>query len=99
MQNILLSIDQLLEDRQYVRYFLASNTNSNYEADFEYVNDSISENVCLSVIRSITDPILRVIMTALLFLLLFWFVVLTILASKYFIRIGFVKIRDREAHA
>ena len=82
-----------------MRNFLASNTNSNYEADFEYVNDSITENVCLSVIRSTTDPILRVIMTALLFLSLFWFVVLIILASKYFIRIGFAKNRDRETNA
>ena len=70
MQNMLLSISQLPEDRQNVRKFLASNTNSNSEADFEYINNSISKtmkNVFLSVISSIADPILSGIMTVLLF--------------------------------
>ena len=83
VQNMLLSLSQLQEDHQYVRKFLASNTDSNSEADFEYINNSITKimkNVFLSVISSITDPILSGIITVLLFLSLFWSVVLTILA-------------------
>ena len=72
VQNMLLSISQLQEDRQYVSKFLVSNTDSNSEADFEYINNSkgmtkTMKNVFLSVISSITDPILSGIMTGLLF--------------------------------
>ena len=35
---MLLSLSQLQEDRQHVHKFLASNTDSNSEADFEYIN-------------------------------------------------------------
>ena len=101
VQNILLSINQLQEDRQYMRKFLASITDSNSEADFEYINNSITKtmkNVFLSVISSTTDPILSGIMTVLLFLSLFWSVVLTILAFKYFIVIGIAKIRVGKTH-
>ena len=69
VQNMLLSLSQLQEDRQYVRKFLASNTDSNSEADFEYIDNSITKtmkNVFLSVISSITDPILSGIITVLL---------------------------------
>ena len=68
---MLLAISQLQE---CVRKFLASNTDSNYEADFEYINNSITKitkNVFLSVTSSIIDPILNGIMTVLLFLSLF----------------------------
>ena len=102
VQNMLLSLSQLQEDRQYVRKFLASNTNSNSEADFEYIDNSITKtmkNVFLSVISSITDPILSGIITVLLFLSLFWSVVLTILALKYSIPLGIAKIRDGKTHA
>ena len=101
VQNMLLLISQLQEDRQYVRKFLASNTDSNSEADFEYINDSIiktMKNVFLSIISSITDPILSGIMTIFALLFLFWSVVLTILAFKYFIPIGITKIRDGKTH-
>ena len=102
VQNMLLSLSQLQEDRQYVRKFLASNTDSNSEADFEYIDNSITKtmkNVFLSVISSITDPILSGIITVLPFLSLFWSVVLTILAFKYFIPIRIAKIRDGKTHA
>ena len=98
---MLLSISQLEEDRQYVRKFLASNTDSYSEADFEYINNSITKtmkNVFLSVISSIAHPILSGIVTVLLFLSLFWSVVLTIFAFKYFIPIGIAKIRDGRTH-
>ena len=90
IQNMLLSLSQLQEDCQYVRKFLASNTDSNSEADFEYIDNSITKtmkNVFLSVIISITDPILSGIITVLIFLSLFWSVVLTILACKYIFRL------------
>ena len=77
VQNMLLSMSQLQEDSQYVRKFLASSADSNFEADFEYIKTM--KNVFLSVISSITDPILSGIMTVLLFLLLIWSVVLIIL--------------------
>ena len=99
--NMLLSLSQLQEDRQYVRKFLAPNSDLNSEADFEYIDNSITttmKNVFLSAISSITDPILRGIITVLLFLLLFWSVFLTILAFKYFIPIGIAKIRDGKTH-
>ena len=69
VQNMLLSIGQLHEDGQDVRNFLASKTDSNSEADFEYINNFITKtikNVLLSVISSITNPILSNIMTVLL---------------------------------
>ena len=84
VQNMLLSLSQLQENRQYVHKFLALNFDSNSEADFEYIDKSITKtikNVFLSVISSITDPILSGIITVLLFLSLFWYVVLTILCS------------------
>ena len=62
IQNMLLSISQQREDHQYVRKFLASNTDLNSEPDFEFINNSITKtmkNVSLSVISSITDPILN----------------------------------------
>ena len=99
---MLLSLSQLQEDSQYVRKFLASNSDSNCEADFENIDNSITKtikNVFLSVISSITDPILSGIITVLLFLSLFWSVVLTILAFKYFILIGIAKLRDGKTHA
>ena len=102
VQNILLSLSQLQEDRQYVRKFLASNSDFNSEADFEYINKSITKtmkNVFSSVISSITDPILSSIITVLLFLSLFWSVILTIFAFKYFNPIGIAKIRDGKTHA
>ena len=43
VQNMLLSTSQLQESRQYVRKFLTSITNSNSEADFEYINNSITK--------------------------------------------------------
>ena len=97
VQNILFLISQLQEDRQYVRKFLASNADSNSEADCEHLNNSITKtikNVFLSVISSIKDPTLSGNITVLLFLSLFWTVVLTILAFKYFIPIRIAKIRD-----
>ena len=102
VQSMLLLISQSQEDRQYVRNFLASITDSNSKADFEYINNSIAKtmkNVFLSVISSIINPILSGIMTILLFLSLFWSVVLTRLAFKYFISIGMAKIRDRKTYA
>ena len=99
---MLLSLSQLQEDRQYVRKFLASNSDSNSEADFEYIDNSIAKtmkSVFLAVISSITDPILTGIITVLPFLSLFWSVVLTILAFKYFIPIDIAKIRDGKTHA
>ena len=94
VQNMLLSLSQLQEDRQYVRKFLASNSDLNSEAHFEYIDNSITKtmkNLFLFVISSITDPILSGIITVLLFLSLFWSVVLTILAFKYFISIRIAK--------
>ena len=102
VQNMSISLSQLQEDRQYVRKFLASNTDSNSDADFEYIDNSIAKtmkNVFLSVISSITDPILSGIVTVLLFLSLFWSVVLTTLACKYFIPIGIAKLRDGKTNA
>ena len=52
-QNMLLSISQLQEDCQYMRKFLASNVDSNSEADFEYIYNSSTKtmkNVFLSLI-------------------------------------------------
>ena len=98
VQNMLLSISQLQRNRQ----FLTSITDSNSEADFEYINNSITKttkNMFLSVISSITDPILSCIMTVLQFLSLFCSVVLSILAFKYFIPIGIAKIRDGKTTA
>ena len=85
-----------------MRKFLASNTDSNSEVDFEYIDNSITKtmkNVFLSIISSITDPILSGIITVLLFLSLFWSVVLTILAFKYFIPLEIAKIGDGKTHA
>ena len=100
-QNMLPSINQLQEDCQYVCKLSASNTNSNSEADFEYINNSITKtmkNVFLSVISSITYLILSGIMTILLFLSLLWSVVLTILAFNYFILIKIAKIQDGKTY-
>ena len=102
VQDMLLSLSQLQEDRQYVRKLLALSTDSNSEADFEYIDNSITKtmkNVFLSVISSITGPVLSGIITVLLFLSLFWSVVLTILAFKYFIPIRIAKIRNGKTHA
>ena len=102
VQNMLLSLSQLQEDRQHVRKFLTSNFDSYSQADFEHIDNSITKtmkNVFLSVISSIADPILNGIITVLLFLSLFCSVVLTILSFKYFIPIGFAKIRDGKTHA
>ena len=99
VQNMLLSISQLQEDRQYMRKFLTPNTNSSSDAYFEYINNSITKtmkNVFLSVISSITGAILSGIMTVLLFLSLFWSVVSTTFAFRYFIPIGIAKIRDEK---
>ena len=74
VQNMLLSMNQLQEDHQYVRKFLATITDSNPEVDLAYIKNSIAKpmrKVFLSVISSITDPILSGIMTVLLFLSLF----------------------------
>ena len=94
-QNMLLSISQLHEDCQYMRTFLASNVDSNSEADFEYIYNSSTKtmkNVFLPLISSIVDPILSGIMTVLLPLSLFWSVVMAILVFKCFIPIGIDKI-------
>ena len=102
VQNILPSTRQLQEDRQYVRKFLALNTDSNSEADFEYINNSIAKMIkiiFLSVTNSTIDPILTGIMTVLLFLSLFWSFVLTKITFKYFIPIGIAKIQDEKINA
>ena len=45
VQNMLLSLSQLQEDRQNVGKFLASNSDSNSEADFEYIDNSITKTM------------------------------------------------------
>ena len=42
---MLLSISQLQEDRHYEQKFLVSNIDSNSEADFEYINNSITKTM------------------------------------------------------
>ena len=87
VQNLFLTISELQQDRNSIREFLLSNSESD-SFDIGYtgkVFGKIISNIFISVISAITNPILSGIFTVSTFLLLFWSLVLTVMASKHFL--------------
>ena len=89
VQNMLLTISELQQDRNSIREFLLSNSESD-SFDIDYTGKVFGKtisNIFISVISAITNPILSGIFTVLTFLSLFWSLVLTVMASKHFLAI------------
>jgi len=91
VQNMLLSISDLVENRNTIRDFLTSNSDSPSESvDVDYVDSKLRKtmfNVFISIISSITNPVISTIITITLFLSMFWAIVLTILSVKHIFNI------------
>ena len=86
MQNMLLNMSELQQDRNSIREFLLSNGESD-SSDIDYtgkVFGKIISNIFISVISAITNSILSGIFTVSTFLSLFWSLV-TVMASKHFL--------------
>ena len=87
VQNMLLTISELQQDRKSIREFLLSNSESD-SFDIDYTGKVFGKtisNIFISVISAITNSILSGIFTVLTFLSLFWSLVLTVMASKHFL--------------